>query len=80
MKTFDEKIGSLCADEFSKNLNSPEQLSSMLETLSKSIGTTLAFACRGNPKHINEMMQGVENYIMEVAVSQSKIAKAAMKP
>lgn len=72
---FDKAISALVHAEMREALaaGNPERTAAVVEKLASLLGTTIAIAAGGNPKGIDAMLTGVENYVAEVAAEQTPI-------
>lgn len=70
---FSDRLSGLCAIELALAKGDPERIGEMLERLTNSLAFTIAIASQGDPKHMDEMLKGVESYLYEAATGHQKI-------
>ena len=68
---FRPKLQGLCAATLADN-RSREDGAEMIESQIAALGFTIAMVCEGNPKAIDEMLHGVNAYLIEVAANHRK--------
>lgn len=76
---FSDRLSGLCAMELCSAHGDADRIGEMIERLVSSLAFTIAIASKGNPKRIEEMMQGAEAYLAECATQHAKVG-AALNP
>lgn len=68
---FADALSAVCAMELSAAKDDPERIGEMIERLINSLSFTIAVACGGDTKRMDEMLTGAEGYLA-TAVTQHK--------
>ena len=76
MSEFSTKLDVLTSGELSSAKGDPERIGIMLEKLGSALGFTIAMAARGDGAGIDELFEGISNYIHGEAVSKAPMAAA----
>lgn len=74
MSDFSTKLDVLTSGELAAAKGDPERIGIMIEKLGRALGFTVAVAARGNGKGIDELCEGVTNYVHGEAVSKAPMA------
>jgi len=75
MGTFIETVQALAAKEAAQAHGDADRLGAMVEGLARALGFTVAIACRGDAKAIDEMMTGAEAYAHAEAVEKAPFGR-----
>lgn len=73
---FGDRLSALCSVELAAAKNDPDRAAEMIERLLNSLAFTIAIAAKGDPKGMNDMLQGAEAYLYETTASHQHIAGA----
>jgi hypothetical protein len=72
---FADKLREIVLAEVMAANNDPPRFAEMLEGLAKALGFAISVATRGDPKGIDEMIEGATSYAHEEAVAKARFAK-----
>lgn len=72
--TFTNQLTSMISKEATAAHGDHERMGALVETLARSLGFTVALACRGDAAAIDEMMTGAEGYAHGEAVAKAPFA------
>lgn len=75
MSDFANQLQALCAKEAAAAHGDHERLGAMVEVVARSLGFTVAIACRGSAAAIDEMMAGADAYAHSEAVEKAPFAR-----
>lgn len=68
---FQHKLSALVSKEL---CGDAEAMGAMIERLTDALGLAVAVACRGNIEQADEMLTGVDGYLVECVAKHAKLA------
>ncbi len=71
-RDFSEELAVLTSAELGKDA---EAIGTVIERLANSLGLAIAVSCNGDTARADEMIQGVESYLLECVATHSKLAR-----
>lgn len=71
---FGDLLSGLCATELSAAKADPDRVAEMIERLLNSLAFTIAIGAKGDPKGMDQMLEGATSYLFEAAGSHQKAA------
>lgn len=76
MADFNDNLSSLVSLAVAgRNVKDPTKMSEIMERLAHSLAFTIALAAQGDPKGINELLEGMTAYMFQAAAEQAPLAK-----
>lgn len=71
--SFTDELAKLTSIEAAASKGDPERLALMIERLSAALGMTIALATRGDPRGIDEMIEGATAFAHGEAVEKARV-------
>lgn len=72
---FTDDLAKLVSVEAAASRGNPERLAVMIERLSAALGMTIALATRGDPRGIDEMIEGATAFAHGEAVEKARVVR-----
>ena len=73
MTSFADDLAKLVSKEAAAGKNDPDRMAAMVERLAAALGFTVALACRGDPRAVDEMLAGADAHAHAEAVEKSTL-------
>lgn len=76
MVDFADKLSAVCSGELALAKRDPERMGAMIERLCNSLALTIAVACNGDHKGMDNMLEGANSHMAVMSADHARVVRA----